>query len=104
VFLNATATGATPWVYLTNGLAVQITAPTSGATASSVSAIVQRSTLQPHDDGSGGNPQPVGPLITGDPATLDPQQFDEPAHAWWRVVVTALVAGGVGISIDGGAA
>ncbi|MDB5432414.1 MAG: hypothetical protein JWP35_3530 [Caulobacter sp.] len=102
MFAIITQPGPTPWTRLTKGFAVQITAPPKSGAASSVTARMQRSTVGPNADGTGGNPAPVGPVITGDPAQLEPFCFEEPASVgFWRMVVTDLVGGGVAISIDG---
>jgi hypothetical protein len=92
-----TATGETDWVKLYGELVVQLT----GA-ATVVSAQVERSVVDPGEDGSTADPAPAGDAITGNPSTgIQPAAYLEPGVGWWRVKVTALTGTPLRVAISG---
>lgn len=92
--LTLSAPGVTDWVCLANNIAVQIT-----GTATSITALVERSTKNPAD---AANAAPADAPITGSPvAGIQPVPYLEPGVAWWRVNVTAVAGGDAVIALSG---
>lgn len=91
---NLTAVGdVSDWVLCQRDIAVQIT-----GVATAVTAVVERSTVNPTQ---GGNPAPVATdPISGNASTgITVAQFYEPGSAWWRVRLTALTGASVDVGI-----
>jgi hypothetical protein len=104
-FTNRTVTGTqtlsspgvTEWICMSGQIGVQITGQ-----ATSITAVVERSSLDPLSS-DGANPTPAdGVTLTGDPSSgLIPTGYYEPGTAWWRVRVSSLSGGVVTISLSG---
>jgi len=88
---------STDWVEFVHSLAIQVTGP-----ATAVTLVVERSTIKPDANGAGGNPAPVGSVITGNPSTgLEPQLYEEPGRGWWRARCTAITGASVLVDLTG---
>jgi hypothetical protein len=88
------APGATTPLRVVGEVCVQLS-----GTATSITAIVERSTRDPVQ---GPNWAPAGDPITGNPSTgLPIKRYMEPTRGWWRVHITALSGGSVISDVSG---
>jgi len=93
------AVGASDWAPLAGDIGVNV-----GGTATSVTFNIERSSRQPHEDGTGGNANRINAEpITGNPSNGSMLAIGakEPAVGWWRIVVTAIAGGVAQIDLSG---
>lgn len=95
ITVAAGQTGATPWLSIEKGLAVQIT-----GTAATATVLVERSTRDP-DLTPGPNTALVETITGSAAAGIAPRAFDEPGTAWWRARATVVTGGPIVLAVNG---
>lgn len=91
-----TSSGPSEAVRVRGSVAIQYT-----GTATSINAVVERSTIDPGTGGSNWARVEDAP-VTGNPASgMTVSVYSEPAVAWWRVRLTSITGSNVTVSISG---